>query len=154
MKPTYEELEVEVAFLKAEIAKLKYALTGRTMSCELCNNTARERDEIKEERDSYKTQRDNAIAELALISAFNVKHIKHIETLKNEVCGNVKKLHRIRTIRSNLTSQLKTVKGELREAVSLLSYSPKFPITDENDRLYFYKSYWEERLKLFNERNR
>lgn len=64
MKPTYEELEVEVAFLKAEIAKLKYALTGRTMSCELCNNTARERDKYKADCEQYKRNQDAGWQEL------------------------------------------------------------------------------------------
>jgi len=47
MKPTYEELEVDIAFLKVEIAQLKYALTGRTVSCDFCNQAARERDEAR-----------------------------------------------------------------------------------------------------------
>lgn len=49
MKPTYEELEVDIAFLKVEIAQLKYALTGRTVSCDFCNQAARERDEARAE---------------------------------------------------------------------------------------------------------
>ena len=44
MKPTYEELE-------REIAELEQALTGRTLSCAFCNNTAKERDEAIRQRD-------------------------------------------------------------------------------------------------------
>lgn len=51
MRPTYEELEAEIAFLKVEIAELEYALTGRTMSCAWCNDTAKQRDEAIRERD-------------------------------------------------------------------------------------------------------
>lgn len=37
--------------LKLEIAELEQALTGRTVSCEFCNNTAKERDQAIKERD-------------------------------------------------------------------------------------------------------
>lgn len=41
MKPTYEELE-------REIAELRQALTGRTVSCHACNQSAMERDMLRE----------------------------------------------------------------------------------------------------------
>lgn len=44
MKPTYKELE-------RKIAELRQALTGRTMSCAWCNDTAKQRDEAIKERD-------------------------------------------------------------------------------------------------------
>lgn len=47
MKPTYEELE-------REIAELRQALTGRTVSCDFCNNSAKERDEAIKERDDVR----------------------------------------------------------------------------------------------------
>lgn len=55
MKPTYKELYIErdALFLKLkaankELAELRQALTGRTMSCVWCNDTAKQRDEICE----------------------------------------------------------------------------------------------------------
>jgi len=41
MKPTYEKLE-------REIAELRQALTGRTVSCHACNQSAMERDMLRE----------------------------------------------------------------------------------------------------------
>jgi hypothetical protein len=55
MKPTYKELYIErdALFLRLkaankELAELRQALTGRTMSCVWCNDTAKQRDEICE----------------------------------------------------------------------------------------------------------
>ena len=68
MKPTYEELEAEIAFLKVEVAELKLALTGRTMSCVWCNDTAKKRDEAIKERDEAIKERDEAVNELDDVS--------------------------------------------------------------------------------------
>jgi regulator of replication initiation timing len=40
--------------LKLEIAELEQDLTGRTMSCVFCNNTAKERDEAIREREEVR----------------------------------------------------------------------------------------------------
>lgn len=47
MKPTYKNLE-------REIEELRQALTGRTMSCAWCNDTAKQRDEAIRERDEVR----------------------------------------------------------------------------------------------------
>ena len=49
MKPTYVQAIIEENDnLKLEIAELRQALTGRTVSCHACNQSALERDMLRE----------------------------------------------------------------------------------------------------------
>jgi regulator of replication initiation timing len=49
MKPTYVQAVIEENDkLKLEIAELRQALTGRTVSCHACNQSAMERDMLRE----------------------------------------------------------------------------------------------------------
>jgi len=49
MKPTYVQAIIEENDnLKLEIAELRQALTGRTVSCHACNQSAMERDMLRE----------------------------------------------------------------------------------------------------------
>lgn len=50
MKPTYVQAVIEENDkLKLEIAELRQALTGRTVSCVFCNDSAKELDKARED---------------------------------------------------------------------------------------------------------
>lgn len=64
-----EQLERELADANALIAELQQTLSGRTVSCELCNEVAKERDEMRESIRNLEDQRDCAMGLLAKAEA-------------------------------------------------------------------------------------
>lgn len=51
--------------LERELNEARQALSGRTISCEACNQTAKERDELKQELIEWRDDRQKVNAELA-----------------------------------------------------------------------------------------